>query len=61
MKILEIISRIAEVEFEAIVSFTETIGEKLRIQFIDESFVDVYFSQTIPSRFAFHWERRHDI
>ena len=59
MKKLKIISRIAEVEFETIVSFTETIGEKLRVQFIDGSFVDAYFSQTIPGRFAFHWERRH--
>ncbi len=56
---LEELRRIAEVEFSAIVSFTEYLGSKLRIQLRDGSFVDAHLSQTIQGRLAFHWERRH--
>ncbi len=51
------IKKIADVEFSSIVSFSEIISNKLRIYLVDESFIDVYFSQTISGRFAFHWER----
>ncbi len=59
MTSLEIIRRIAEIEFEQVVSFSEIIGKKLRLYLTDRSFIDIYISQTIKNRFAFHWEREH--
>ena len=59
MTTLETIRRIAEVEFESIVIFSETLGKKLRLYLSDQSFIDIYVSQTIKNRFAFHWERQH--
>lgn len=56
---LEELKRIAEVEYSKVVSFTEYLGSKLRIQLRDGSFVDAHLSQSIPGRLAFHWERRH--
>ena len=56
---IEKAKRIAEIEFEEIVASTEIIRSKLRIHFIEGSFLDVYISRSIPGRFAFHWERRH--
>lgn len=32
---------------------------KLRIHLTDGSFIDIWFSRTIPGRYAYHWERRH--
>jgi len=51
------VKKIADIEFGSIVSFSEIIANKLRIYLADKSFIDVYLSQTIPGRFAFHWER----
>jgi len=59
MTTLEIIRRIAQVEFGDIVTFSELLGKKLRLYLSDRSFIDIYISQTIKNRFAFHWERQH--
>ncbi len=53
------VKRIAQIEFEDIVTFVEITGCKLRIYLTDGSFIDVYISQSIPGRFGFHWERKH--
>ncbi|RLI09740.1 hypothetical protein DRO33_06400, partial [Candidatus Bathyarchaeota archaeon] len=37
----------------------EFMEEKLRLHIIDGSFLDVWFSEAIPGRWAYHWERRH--
>lgn len=52
-----LIKKIADVEFDSVVSFSEIIDNKLRIYLIDKSFIDIYLSQVISGRFAFHWER----
>jgi len=59
MPSLSELKRIAEIEFEDIVVFTEFIDYKLRIQIKDKSFTDVYLSRRIQGRFSFHWERGH--
>ncbi len=52
--------RIAEVEFRTIISGTDNFGHKLRIYFIDKSFLDVFVSTQCKFQlFSFHWERRH--
>lgn len=56
---LHIFKRITEIEFSEIVQFTIFFPTKLRIQIIDNSFIDVHISKKIPLYFAFHWERRH--
>lgn len=50
------LKRIAEVEFADIVKSTHKIDYKLRILLIDNSFIDVYLSRTLPDKFGFHWE-----
>ena len=50
---------IAEVEFpdiveEAVIPF----ANELRIILKDGSFVDVWFSLKLASRYSYHWERR---
>ena len=37
----------------------EQRDEKLRLHLVDGSFVDVWFSKSIPGRWAYHWKRRH--
>lgn len=52
--------RIAEIEFGKIISGSDDFGHKLRIYFIDKSYLDVFLStQTEVQRFSFHWERGH--
>lgn len=59
MNPLELVRRIAEVEFAAIVAQTDILGAKLRIFLGDTSYVDVWASRRLSGRFGFHWERRH--
>ncbi len=56
---VERLREIAEVEFADIVveAITPDINE-LRIVLTDGSFVDVWFSLKLQSRYSFHWERR---
>lgn len=56
---VEDIKRIADLEFSDIIRFTIYIGRKLRIYFIDKSYLDVHISEKVLNRFAFHYERRH--
>lgn len=53
------LARIAKEEFLDIVASLELRGDRLRIHIVDGSFLDVWFSRTLPGKYAFHWERRH--
>jgi len=53
------LSRIAREEFSEIILDVQIESGKLRLFVIDGSFIDVWFSQRIKGRFAYHWERRH--
>lgn len=53
------LAEIAEVEFHDVVEFTEDLKEKLRLYLKDGGFIDVWFSNKIRGRYAYHWERRH--
>lgn len=57
---IEMIARIAEVEFADIVVSVLRIEHKIRITFIDKSFMDIYISQKLPDKFGFHWERKDE-
>ena len=59
MTLLDELTRIAEVEFSAIVTGAQAVEPKRRIFLSDGSFVDVWVSLRLPDRFGFHWERRH--
>jgi hypothetical protein len=56
MPYIEIIKKIAEFEYSDIVRNVLELDYKLRIIFLDNSFLDVYLSQKFPDRFSFHWE-----
>ncbi|MEE8402988.1 MAG: DUF6516 family protein [Candidatus Hydrothermarchaeaceae archaeon] len=51
-------SQILEGEFPDIVVHHNFISGKLRVHIIDESYLDIWFSQKLRGRFAYHWERR---
>ena len=59
MNPLDLLRRIAEVEFATIVVQTSVLGSKLRVLLTDTSYVDVWASRKLSRRFGFHWERRH--
>jgi hypothetical protein len=52
------LAEIAEEEFFDVVLQAQIIGGKLRLQIIDGSYLDIWFSMKIEGRFAYHWERR---
>ncbi len=56
---LDLLRRIAEVEFAAVVVQTDLLGAKLRVFLTDTSYVDVWVSRKLRGRFGFHWERQH--
>lgn len=56
MPAIEDLKRIAEIEFSDIVKYTNEIDYKLRVVFINGSFLDAFLSQKLPDRFGFHWE-----
>lgn len=56
---LEQLASIAEQEFADIVESTTILRDKLRVILSDTSFIDFWWSQEIPGRFACHWERAH--
>ena len=56
---LEGLRRMAEKEFFEIVDSTVIVGNKLRVELVDGSFVDFWWSSQIPGRYAYHWERSH--
>ena len=56
---LERLREIAEVEFSDIVIEVLILdANELRIILTDGSFVDVWFSLKLRSRYSYHWERR---
>ncbi|MBN1147472.1 MAG: hypothetical protein JXA78_09460 [Anaerolineales bacterium] len=59
MSDLNLLRRIAEVEFTAIVVQSGILENKLRVFLTDNSYVDVWVSRKLSDRFGFHWERRH--
>ena len=54
---LESLGKLAEVEFLEIVQSTDIIENKLRVTLIDGSYIDFWWSEEIPGRYAYHWER----
>ena len=54
----EELAKIAEAEFADVVLGWKIEGGKLRLFITDDSFVDIWFSQRLEGRFAYHWERR---
>ena len=54
------LKEISEIEFHEIVKdvIIQDINQ-LRIIFIDDSFVEVWYSLKLVDRFSYHWERRH--
>jgi len=59
MSPLDLLGRIANVEFAAMVTQVNRLGSKLRVHLVDKSYIDVYVSRKLPDRFGFHWERGH--
>lgn len=51
------LGRLVEAEFFEIVQSTAIVENKLRVALIDGSFIDFWWSEEIPGRFAYHWER----
>jgi len=39
--------------------YIEWRKDRIRVYFIDDSFLDIWFSRNKPCKYAFHWERRH--
>jgi Family of unknown function (DUF6516) len=56
---IERLREIAEVEFsDIVVEVLIPDANELRIILSDGSFVDVWFSLKLRSRYSYHWERR---
>ena len=54
---LERLGQIAEAEFFRIVRGAAIVDRKLRVCLNDGSFIDFWWSDAVPGRFAYHWER----
>ena len=46
-------------KFPDITELTEQVYGKVRVHLTDGSYLDIWLSQKIPGRFAYHWEHRH--
>ncbi len=46
-------------ELKNIIRASKITRNKLRFTFSDQSFVEIYKSDNITNRWAFHWEREH--
>ena len=53
MSPLDLLGRIANVEFAAMVTQVNRLGSKLRIHLVDKSYIDV--SRKLPDLFGFHF------
>jgi hypothetical protein len=53
---IEHLKRIVKVEFSDIVQSAHVLDHKLRVILIDNSFVDIHLSRSLPGKFGFHWE-----
>lgn len=49
------LGRTAEREFLEVVNFAAVIGNKLRVEMLDGSYIDFWWSTQIPGRYAYHW------
>ena len=56
---LSTLRRRAESQFPDIVTSTAIVGNKLRIELIDGSYMDLWWSTQFIGRYAYHWERTH--
>jgi hypothetical protein len=52
---LDLLRRVAEIEFSSIVVQTDLLGSKLCVLLTDTSYVDVWSSRKLEGRFGFHW------
>ena len=59
MQSLKEIERTIVVELRNIIISSKITRNKLRITFMDQSFVEIFKSNNILDRWAFHWERKH--
>ncbi|MEX2726160.1 MAG: DUF6516 family protein [Candidatus Sigynarchaeum springense] len=53
------LEHIIQIEFPEIIMSTKVDLNKLRVNLIDTSFIEIFHSFSLPDRWAFHWERRH--
>ena len=53
------IERMIQVELNDFIYSSQILRNKLRIIFVDQSFVEIFKSNNIKDRWAFHWERKH--
>lgn len=56
---LSMLRRRVESLFPDIVSSTALVGNKLRAELTDGSYIDFWWSTQYPDRYAYHWERTH--
>ena len=56
---LSVLRRRSETLFPDIVTSTALVGNKLRLELVDGSFMDLWWSTQFPDRYAYHWERSH--
>ncbi len=55
---LDTLKRIVEIEYGDVANDSVIHHGKLRLFIVDGSVVDIWFSNKISGRFAYHWERR---
>lgn len=58
---LAALERIARAEFADIVVDVYRIDAKLRLLLVDESYLDLWWSEVQDGRFAHHWMAVHDV
>lgn len=56
---MERLRGLAETEFLSLVHSTAIIRNKLRVVLTDGSYIDFWWSDQLPGRYAHHWERQH--
>ena len=56
---LQEIERMILVELKNIIRSSKITRNKLRFTFADQSFLEIFKSNNIINRWAFHWERKH--
>lgn len=53
------LKRVVDIEYNNIVKDSDIYHDKLRVNIVDGSIVDIWFSKKFYGRFSYHWERRH--
>ena len=53
------LERLAKEEYADIVMDAYRVDAKLRVLLTDESYLDFWWSEVEPGRFAHHWNRQH--